>query len=106
VGQHRRGTRGFSDQVYDQLLWDVRGSFRLWRKRRIVAAAVLLTIALETGMNIALFGVVWSALLKPLPYANAARLFQVWRVARTAGGFTPRDRSLPDGPVAGRPAIC
>ena len=63
----------------------------------MVAAAVLLTIALGTGMNIALFRVVWSALLKPLPYPNAARLVQVWRVTRTAGGFTPRDRRLPDG---------
>ena len=48
-------------------------------------------------MNIALFQVVWSALLKPLPYPNAARLVQVWRVTQTAGGFTPRDRNLPDG---------
>jgi putative ABC transport system permease protein len=48
-------------------------------------------------MNIALFQVVWSALLKPLPYPNAARLVQVWRVTQTAGGFTPRDRRLPDG---------
>jgi putative ABC transport system permease protein len=63
----------------------------------VVAAAVLLTIALGTGMNIALFRVVWSTLLKPLPYPNAARLVQVWRVSRTAGGFTPRDRNLPDG---------
>ena len=62
----------------------------------MVAAAVLLTIALGTGMNIALFQVVWSALLKPLPYPNAARLVQVWRVTQTAGGFTPRDRRLPD----------
>ena len=81
----------------DQLHRDVRGSFRLWRKRPPVATAVLLTIALGTGMNIALFQVVWSALLKPLPYPNAARLVQVWRVTRTAGGFTPRDRRLPDG---------
>jgi putative ABC transport system permease protein len=82
---------------FDQLHTDVRGSFRLWRKRPLVAAAVLLTIALGTGMNIALFRVVWSALLKPLPYPDAARLVQVWRVSRTAGAFTPRDRQLPDG---------
>jgi putative ABC transport system permease protein len=48
-------------------------------------------------MNIALFRVIWSALLKPLPYPDASRLVQVWRVAPTAGGFTPRDRHLPDG---------
>ena len=63
----------------------------------MVAAAVLLTMALGTGMNIALFQVVWSALLKPLPYPDAARLVQVWRVTQAAGGFTPRDRQLPDG---------
>ena len=84
------------DDILDQLRRDVRGSFRLWRKRPTVAAAILLTIALGAGMNIALFRVVWSALLKPLPYPNAARLVQVWRVTRTADGFTPRDRRLPD----------
>ena len=78
----------------DHLRQDIRGSFRLWRQRPLVAAAVLLTMALGTGMNVALFRVVWSALLKPLPYPKAARLVQVWRVTQTAGGFTPRDRRL------------
>jgi putative ABC transport system permease protein len=81
----------------DQLRQDVRGSFRLWRKRPVFAAAILLTIALGTGMNVALFRVVWSALLKPLPYPNAAQLVQIWRVDQAAGGFEPSDRRLPDG---------
>src|SRR5574340_1229065 len=79
----------------DRLGQDVRGCFRLWRKRPLAAAAALLTIALGTGMNVALFRVVWNALLKPLPYPGAAQLVQVWRVDPNAGGFGPSDRRLP-----------
>lgn len=84
-------------QWRDELRQDVRGCFRFWRKRPLVAVAALATIALGAGMNIALFRVVWSVMLKPLPYPAADRLVQVWRVDQKAGGFSPRDRRLPDG---------
>jgi putative ABC transport system permease protein len=72
----------------DQLRQDARVCLRQWRRRPLTAAAALLTIALGTGLNVAIFRVVWSALLKPLPYADAAQLVQVWTAA---------DRRLPDG---------
>ncbi len=81
----------------DQLQQDVRGCFHFWRKRPLVATAAVVTIALGAGMNIALFRVIWSVMLKPLPYPDADRLVQVWRVDQKAGGFSPRDRRLPDG---------
>lgn len=80
----------------DQLRQDVRGCFRLWRKRPFVAAAALVTIALGTGMNVALFRVVWSALLKPLPYPGAAQLVQIRRADQAGGSFSPDGRRLPD----------
>ena len=81
----------------DQLRQDVRGCLRQWRKRPLMAVVALLTIALGTGLNVAIFQVVWSALLKPLPYAHAAELVQVWAVDRADGGMAPADRRFPNG---------
>ncbi len=76
----------------DQFLQDVRVCMRQWRKRPMMAAVTLLTIALGTGLNVAIFRVVWSALLNPLPYANAAQLVQIWGVEQADGGMSPADR--------------
>jgi predicted permease len=81
----------------DQFLQDVRVCMRQWRKRPMMAAVTLLTIALGTGLNVAIFRVVWSALLNPLPYANAAQLVQIWGVEQADGGMSPADRRLPNG---------
>src|ERR1035437_7324446 len=81
----------------DQLWQDVRGCLRQWRKRPLMAVIALLTIALGTGLNDAIFRVVWSALLKPLPYADAAELVQVWSVVQADGGMSPADRRTPNG---------
>ena len=79
----------------DQLRQDVRGCMRQWRKRPFMTTAALLTIALGTGLNVAIFRVVWSALLKPLPYSDSAKLVQVWSVERGDGGMSPADRRGP-----------
>jgi len=62
----------------ETLLQDVRLALRVWRKRPIVALAAILTIALGAGMNVAVFQVIWTVMLKPLPYADPGRLVQVW----------------------------
>ncbi len=62
----------------ESLLQDARFALRVWRKRPIVALTAILTIALGAGMNVAVFKVIWSVMLKPLPYADADRLVQVW----------------------------
>lgn len=62
----------------ETVLQDLRLAFRLWRKKPLVAVTAILTIALGAGMNVAVFRVIWNVMLKPLPYAEPARLVQIW----------------------------
>jgi putative ABC transport system permease protein len=62
----------------ETVLQDLRHALRLWRKRPLVALTAILTIALGAGMNVAAFQMIWTVMLKPLPYADPGRLAQVW----------------------------
>ena len=59
-------------------LWqDIQFSFRTMRRSPRVGATVLLTLALGTGANTAIFSIVYAALLRPLPYRDAGQLVQL-----------------------------
>lgn len=58
----------------DAFRQDLLFALRLLRKDRAYAAAVILTLALCLGANAAIFSVVQSVLLRPLPYPAADRL--------------------------------
>jgi putative ABC transport system permease protein len=62
----------------ETLVQDTRLAMRVWRKRPIVALTAIVTIALGAGMNIAVFQVIWTVMLRPLPYADPSRLVQIW----------------------------
>ncbi len=49
----------------------------LWRKP-VFALAAILTIALGVGANTALFGVIYTVLIQPLPFREPDRLVQLW----------------------------
>ena len=49
----------------------------LWR-RPVFSAAAILTVALGVGANTALFGVIYSVLLRPLPFRDPGKLVQIW----------------------------
>src|SRR2546422_6830898 len=71
---------------------DLRKAFGLMQRRPGVTAAAVLTFALGIGANTAIFSVINSVLLKPLPYRSADRLIFVSLALNT--GFGERT-SLP-----------
>jgi predicted permease len=60
------------------MLTDLRHAWRALRRSPGYLAAAVLTLALGVGATTALFGVVDRVLLRPLPYADPARLVRVW----------------------------
>jgi len=67
----------------DAFLLDLRHSIRLLRKNPAFTTVVVLTLALGIGANAAMFSVVESILLRPLPFRDSGKLVSMWT---TQGG--------------------
>jgi putative ABC transport system permease protein len=63
--------------LWSGIAGDVRYALRSYRRAPGLTAAIVFTLALGLGSTTAIFSVVNTVLLKPLPYANADRLVQI-----------------------------
>jgi predicted permease len=73
--------------LLDSLARDTRQALRGLRRNSMFTGTALLTLAIGIGGNTAVFTVVNSILIKPLPYPDAGRLAGVWNVAPGAPGL-------------------
>jgi predicted permease len=69
----------------DNLIRDTRFALKLLWKERSFTAAALVTLALCIGANTAMFSVVNSVLLKPLPFAQPDELVRIYNSYPKAG---------------------
>ena len=69
------------------MLQDLKFALRLFNRHRGYAATAILTVALGVGANTAVFSVADSVLFRPLPFADADRLF-VLRIGNPKTGET------------------
>jgi hypothetical protein len=77
------------------VIHDVRFALRTLTKERSFALTALLTIAICIGGNSAIFSIVRSVLLKPLPIPDAERVLILSNTYQNAGGgTTPSCRSF------------
>ena len=86
-----REARGL--RVFDDLGRDLRHALRLLRRTPGFTASAVATIALCLGANLAIFAVVDSILLRPLPFPDAERLVRVFNTLPESG----RDGRRRDG---------
>jgi predicted permease len=83
------------DRVGD-LAHDIRITLRGLRRSPGFTTIALLTLALGIGANSAIFSVVRSVLLRPLPYVQSDRLVQLWTDTRSRGRAKPEWLTPPD----------
>jgi putative ABC transport system permease protein len=71
----------------ESFLRDVKYSFRMFMKSPGFTAIAVLTLALGIGANTAIFSVINSVLLRPLPFRDPNRVVQLWETEAAPGTY-------------------
>lgn len=77
--------------MMEQFRRNLRQAFRVSYKHPGFSLIVVLTLALGIGANTTMFSLVEAVLLRPLPYANADQIVQIWERSPTD---TQKDRPV------------
>ncbi len=91
--EETRDVRGLT--WLDDLGRDLRHTWRLLSREPLFTGVTVITLALGIGANTAVFSVVNTVLLKPMPFSDAQRLVLVWETDRNSG-TTREPGSWPD----------
>jgi predicted permease len=83
----QRGREAWQLRAIESVLADLKFSLRRMAKSPAFAATVILTLAIGIGANTAVFSVLNSVVLKPLPYPEPEQLVAVWLNAPGAPGL-------------------
>jgi len=80
----------------DSLLQDIRQGYRSLKNRPSFTLAALLTLAIGIGVNAAVFSILYSVMIKPLPYHNAEALVAIHRTSPAWGRNGQASVAYPD----------
>src|SRR4029077_5203179 len=79
------------------MITDLKYAFRMLFKAPVFAVIAILTLALGIGANSAIFSVIDTVLLRPLPFKNPDEIVMVWgRYANDSGSTRGNVHSFSD----------